>query len=63
MSATYAAELARLKVTYPLWTITRASGPDWHGGLYATRPGFSRVTAVSPGVLAGKLIKAEGRRP
>jgi hypothetical protein len=51
-----ATELARLKLTYPLWSITRPAGVDrpWY---LAERAGHLPVTAGTLGELDGKLIE------
>ena len=46
MSTTPAARLARLKVGYPAWSISRVDGPGWRG-FTAHREGWPRVNRTT----------------
>ena len=60
MSRGSVADLARLKVAYPLWTITRA-GTDLRA--FEARKGGVLVKAASLGELADRIRSAEANWP
>jgi hypothetical protein len=59
-----AADLARVKLAHPLWTLRRLADPDTEGDRYAaSRGGFADISDPTLAGLANQLRDAEQRGP